>query len=69
MVLAVIFRVENNTFTEWLWIVTQSDETMQAILKKMGQGDIKGFTKKERFLLFQERIYVLTKLRSKTIAE
>ena len=34
----------------------------QAILKKISQGDIKKFIKKNKFLLFQERIYVPTKL-------
>ena len=42
---------------------------MQAILKEMGQGDIKEFTKKDKFLIFQKRIYLPTKLRSKIIAE
>ena len=52
MVLAVMFRVENDTFAKRLRIATQNNETTQAILKKMGQGDVEGFTKKDRFLLY-----------------
>ena len=52
MVLAVTFRVKNNTFTERLRLVIQEDETTQAILKELSQGDIKKFAKKDRFLLF-----------------
>ena len=44
MVLVVMFRVENNTFIKRLRTVTQNDDTTQAILKEMGQGDIKGFS-------------------------
>ena len=62
MVLAVMFRVENNGFTEQLRIVIQEDEITQVILKELGQGDIKKFTKKYRFLFFQKRIYVPTRL-------
>ena len=69
MVLVVTFRVENNTFAEQLQTVIREDETTQTILKKMGQGDIKEFTKKDKFLLFHKRIYVPTKLRSKIIAK
>ena len=69
MVLVVTFWVENNVFIEWLWIVTQEDETTQDILKEVSLGDIKKFTKKNKFLLFQERIYVPTKLRKEVIAE
>ena len=47
MVLAVIFRAKNNIFTEWLRAVIQKDETTQAILKEISQGDIKKFTKKK----------------------
>ena len=35
MVLAVIFKVENDTFAKQLRVVTQEDKTTQAILKKM----------------------------------
>ena len=52
MVLAVMFRVENNIFTEWLRIAIQSDETTQIILKEMSQGDVEEFTKEDKFLLF-----------------
>ena len=38
MVLAVTFRVKNNTFMEWLWIAIWDDETTQAILKKSTPG-------------------------------
>ena len=69
MVLAATFRVENNTFAEWLRTAIQSDETTQAILKKISQGDVKEFAKKDGFLLFQGRIYVPTKLCSDVIAE
>ena len=69
MVLAAIFRVENNVFAEQLRTAIWEDETTQAILKKLSQGDVKEFIKKDKFLLFQGRIYVLTKLRSKIITE
>ena len=69
MVLAATFRVENNTFTKQLRTVIQEDETTQTILREISQEDIKEFTKKDKFLLFQKRIYVPTKLRSKIIAE
>ena len=52
MVLIVMFRVENNTFIKQLWAVIREDKTTQAILKKISQGDIKEFTKKDGFLLF-----------------
>ena len=52
MVLAVMFRVKNNTFAERLRTAIQKDNTTKAILKKMGQGDVKGFTKKDKLLLF-----------------
>ena len=35
MVLVVIFRVENNTFTERLRTAIRSDEATQIILKKI----------------------------------
>ena len=52
MVLAVMFRVENNTFTEWLRTAIRDNKTTQAILKKMSQEDVKGFTKEDKFLIF-----------------
>ena len=52
IILAATFRVENDTFTERLRTAIQEDETTQTILKKMGQGDVKGFIKKDKFLLF-----------------
>ena len=52
MVLAVMFRVKNNIFAKRLQTVIRDDETTQAILKKLSQGDIKEFTKKDKFLLF-----------------
>ena len=52
MVLAAIFRAKNNTLTERLRITIQNNNIMQAILKEIDQGDIKKFTKKDRFLLF-----------------
>ena len=52
MVLVVMFRVKNNTFTEWLRTVIQEDETTQAILKEISQGDVKEFIKEDKFLLF-----------------
>ena len=52
MVLAVMFRVENDTFAEQLQTVIRDDETTQAILKEIGQKDVKEFTKKDKFLLF-----------------
>ena len=52
MVLAATFRVKNDIFTKQLWTVIRENKTMQTILKKMSQGDIKRFTKKDRFLLF-----------------
>ena len=69
MVLAVIFRVKNNIFVERLRTAIQEDKTTQTILKKISQGDVKEFTKKDKFLLFQGEIYVPTKLRSEIIAE
>ena len=50
MVLAAIFRVENSTFTKYLRVAIQSNNITQTILKKMGQGDIKEFTKKKLIL-------------------
>ena len=52
MVLAVMFRVENNTFVGRLRAVIREDKTMQNILKEMSLRDIKEFAKKDRFLLF-----------------
>ena len=69
MVLAATFRIRNNTFAEQLRSAIQENKTTQTILKKISQGDIKKFTKKNKFLLFQERIYVPTKLQKKIIAE
>ena len=47
----------------------REDKTTQNILKKMSLGDIKEFTKKNGFLLFQGRIYVPTKLKKEIITE
>ena len=47
----------------------QNNDSTQAILKETSQGDVKEFIKKDGFLLFQERIYVPTKLRTKIVAE
>ena len=69
MVLAATFRVKNNTFAEQLRAAVRNNKIMQAILKEVSQEDIKKFTKKDKFLLFQERIYVPTKLQSEIIAE
>ena len=69
MVLAVMFRVGNNTFVKWLRTATQNNETTQAILKKISLGDVEEFTEEDKFLLFQERIYVPIRLRSKIITE
>ena len=44
MVLVATFRVKNNTFTKQLREVIQNNNTTQAILKEMDQGDIKKFT-------------------------
>ena len=52
MVLVATFRAENNTFAERLRTAIQEDKTTQAILKKINQGDIKRFTKNNKFLLF-----------------
>ena len=52
MVLAVMFRVKNNTFAEWLRTVIWEDETTQDILKEMSLGRVKGFAEEDRFLLF-----------------
>ena len=52
MVLIVIFRVENNNFTERLRTAIQNNNATQAILREMSQENIKGFTKKGKFLLF-----------------
>ena len=47
----------------------QKNKTTQAILKKISQGSVEEFTKKDKFLLFQERIYMLTNLRKEIVAE
>ena len=52
MVLVAMFKVENNIFAEWLRTAVRENKTTQVILKELGQGDIKEFTKKDRFLLF-----------------
>ena len=52
MILVAMFRVKNNVFTKWLRTVTQENKTTQAILKKIDQGDVKKFIKKDKFLLF-----------------
>ena len=69
MILVVTFRVKNNIFTKWLQTVIREDEAAQNILKEISLGDIKEFIKKKGFLLFQEKIYVPTKLRKEIIAE
>ena len=43
MILAVIFRVENNIFAEQLRTVIQNDEITQTTLKKISLGDVEGF--------------------------
>ena len=35
MVLAVMFKTENNTFVKWLQTAIQEDETTRAILKEI----------------------------------
>ena len=52
MVLAVTFRVENSIFAEWLRTAVREDGTTKAILEEIGRGDIKKFTKEDKFLLF-----------------
>ena len=52
MVLAAIFRVKNNTFIKWLRTAIRNNKITQVILKELSQGDIKKFTKKDKFLLF-----------------
>ena len=47
----------------------QDNEATQAILKEMGQRNIEEFAEEDKFLLFQERIYVPTSLRKKIITE
>ena len=69
MVLAVIFRAENTTFAKQLRTAIRNNKTIHIILKKISQGDIKKFIKKDKFLLFQGRIYMPIKLRSKIITE
>ena len=69
MVLVATFRVKNKNFAKRLQTVIQENKTTQDILKKMSLGDIKKFAKKDRFLLFQKRIYMPTKLRNEIITE
>ena len=52
IVLAAIFRVKNSTFTKRLRTAIQNNNTTQAIIKEMSQGDIEKFTQKDGFLLF-----------------
>ena len=52
MFLTVMFRIENNTFTKRLRTAIRNDNTTQAILKEISQGDIEEFTQKNKFLLF-----------------
>ena len=52
MVLAVTFRVENNTFAEQLRTAIQENNTTKIILKKLSQGEVEKFAKKNKFLLF-----------------
>ena len=52
MVLAIIFRVKNNIFTEQLRTAIWEDKTTQDILKEISLGDVKNFIKEDRFLLF-----------------
>ena len=62
MVLAATFQVENNVFIKRLQTVIQEDKVTQTILKKISLETIKEFAKDNKFLLFQGRIYVPTKL-------
>ena len=64
-----MFRVKNSVFAEQLRTAVREDKTTQDILKEINLRDIKGFTKKERFLLFQKKIYVPTKIRKEIIAK
>ena len=50
-------------------IAIREDETTQDILKELSLGDIKGFAEKDKFLLYQERIYIPIILRKKIIAK
>ena len=52
MVLVIIFRVENDTFTEQLRTVIQEDDTTRAILEKISYENVEGFAKDDKFLLF-----------------
>ena len=52
MVLAAMFRVKNNIFIKYLRTAIQKDKITQVILKKMSLGDVEGFIKKDKFLLF-----------------
>ena len=52
MVLAATFRVKNNIFAERLRTATQEDKITQNILKEISLGDVKRFTKENRFLIF-----------------
>ena len=67
MDLAVTFRVENNTFVERLRAVIQEDKITQNILKELSLGGVKEFAEKDKFLLFQGKIYVPIKLRKEVI--
>ena len=49
MVLAATFRIKNDTFAERLRTAVGNNEITQAILKEMSQGDVKEFTKKDKF--------------------
>ena len=64
-----MFRVKNDTFTKQLRIAVREDKTTQDILQEISLRDIKEFTKKNEFLLFQERIYMPTKLWAKIITK
>ena len=47
-----MFWVKNDIFAERLKIAIQDNKVTQVILKKMSQGDMKGFIEKGKFLLF-----------------
>ena len=69
MVLAATFRVKNDDFTKQLRTAILEDTSTQDILKKISLKNVKEFTEKDKFLLFQEKIYVPIKLRKEIIAE
>ena len=52
MILAAIFWAKNKSFAKQLQTIAQEDKTTQNILKEMSLEDVKGFTKKNKFLIF-----------------